>query len=51
MIDLYETTICRIYDNGHRFIYNDAKSTKEEMVFDCLCGVIKGEFEDSNAGC
>lgn len=42
---------CRLFPNGHRPIYNETKSTKEESVFECLCGHILGEYEDSNAGC
>ena len=42
---------CPLYDNGHRFVYSEAKSLKEETIFDCLCGAILGEFEDSGTGC
>lgn len=42
---------CKIYRNGHKYVYDVNKSDKENTVFTCICGNILNEFEDSNAGC
>lgn len=56
MNDLFDDTIeeifrCRTYSNGHKYIYDAHKSSKECSVFSCICGEILDENEDSNAGC
>jgi len=42
---------CTLYDNGHRFFYDEEKSSKEEMIFSCLCDAILSEMEDTSGGC
>ena len=42
---------CKLFNNGHKYVYDVYKSDKEIMVFSCVCGHILNEFEDSPAGC
>lgn len=51
MTDLYDGLECRLFNNGHRFIYDAAKSRAEEQVFTCLCGSILSEQDDAVSGC